>query len=287
MGGPCRITLEAPAPAGALAAAEADVRRIEAKYSRYRNDSVLSRLNAGAGAGNGQRTAVDDETADLLDFAASAHAASGGLFDITTGVLRQAWDFRRARLPEPAALQALLQRVGWTRVHWQRPWLELPLAGMELDFGGIGKEYAADRAAAVLAQAGVAAALVNLGGDIRALGPRRDGQPWRLGVTHPRQPGAVLAELAIMAGALATSGDYERYFELDGRRYCHLLDPRSGWPAAHWQAVSVVAPACVAAGAVASIAMLMGDEALPFLDAEATAWLAVDAQGRVHEGPGR
>ncbi len=284
MGGPCRITLEAPAPPGALQAAEAEVRRIEAKYSRYRADSVLSRLNAAAGSG--RREAVDAETADLLDFAASAHAASGGLFDITTGVLRKAWDFRQPRLPEPAALQALLALVGWPRVVWQRPWLQLPQAGMELDFGGVGKEYAADRAAAVLAAAGVGAALVNLGGDIRVLGPRLDGQPWRLGVTHPREPDAVLAELALASGALATSGDYERYFELDGRRYCHLLDPRSGWPAAHWQSVSVVAPACVAAGAVASIAMLMGAEALPFLEAEATAWLAVDAQGRVFRAGG-
>jgi FAD:protein FMN transferase len=280
LGGPCRITLEDPPTAGALQAAEAEVRRIEAKYSRYRADSVLSRLNACAGSGQAQQ--VDSETAELLDFAASAHAASGGLFDITTGVLRKAWDFSQPRLPEPAALQALLALVGWPQVQWARPWLLLPRAGMELDLGGIGKEYAADRAAAVLAQAGVEAGLVNLGGDIRALGPRRDGQAWRLGVAHPRQAGAVVAELELASGALATSGDYERYFELDGRRYCHLLDPRTGWPVAHWQSVSVVAPACVAAGAVASIAMLMGAQALDFLDREATAWLAIAADGQVH-----
>ena len=279
MGGPCRITLEVPAPPGVLAAAEAEVRRIEAKYSRYRSSSVLSRLNAAAG--HDEAVVVDDETAGLLDFAARAHAASGGLFDITTGVLRRAWDFRQPRLPEPAVLQGLLGLVGWPRVQWQRPRLQLPRAGMELDFGGIGKEYAADRAAAVLSAAGVPAALVNLGGDIRALGPRRDGQPWRLGVMHPRQAGAVVAELPLASGALATSGDYERYIELDGRRDCHRLDPRSGWPATHWQSVSVVAPACLAAGAVASIAMLMGAEALPFLRAEAAAWLAIDAQGGV------
>ncbi|MBL6751809.1 MAG: FAD:protein FMN transferase [Nevskia sp.] len=276
----------------AIDAAAAEVRRIEAKYSRYRADSVLSQINASAGSG--AAVAVDQETAGLLDFAASLHAQSGGLFDITSGVLRRAWDFGAARLPAQAQIDALLPRVGWQRVRWDGPAaggrrIELPLAGMELDFGGIGKEYAADRAAAVLHQAGVRHGFVNLGGDIRIVGPRPGGVPWALGIQHPRRDDATIASVQLGEGALATSGDYERYFEVPGeaggQRYCHILDPRSGWPVRHWRSVSVVAPLCLAAGALTTIAMLLQDAALDFLRSQNVAFLAVDAAGSiVHEG---
>ncbi len=260
--------------------AMAEVRRIEAKYSRYRPDSVLSCLNAAAGSGRAQP--VDEETAHLLDFAAQLFQLSGGLFDVTSGVLRRAWDFKAARLPSPGDLAALLPCVGWPKLHWSGAQLELPLAGMELDFGGFGKEYAADRAATLLQQAGVRHGLVNLGGDIRLVGPRPDGSPWRLGVQHPREAGRTVASVPLAEGALATSGDYERYFEHDGVRYCHILDPRTGWPVRCWQSVSVVAPACLAAGAISTVAMLMGEAAPAFLAAQGVGYLLVDAQGRHH-----
>ena len=101
---------------GALAAAAAEVRRIEAAYSRYRADSIVSRINAAAGSG--ERITVDEETAGLLDFAASLHSQSGGLFDVTSGILRRAWDFQAGRLPEESALAALRARIGWHRVDW-------------------------------------------------------------------------------------------------------------------------------------------------------------------------
>jgi len=288
MGTPCRIAVEgtpAQLAGRAAQAAIAEVRRIEAKYSRYRADSVLSRINAAAGSA--QPVAVDDETADLLDFAARLHALSDGLFDPSTGVLRAVWDFRAARVPAPAAVRAVLGRVGWHRVDWRRPQLRLPVAGMELDFGGFAKEYAADRAAALLDEAGVSAALVNLGGDIRVTGRRPQGAAWLLGIADPRRADAVFASIAVHAGALATSGDYERFFEHAGRRYCHILDPRSGWPAQGWRSVSVSAPACLAAGAISTIAMLKGADALAFLREQAVDFLAVDAAGRLyHEGLG-
>lgn len=286
MGTPCRIRIEGAAPHAAHDAAQAaiaEVRRIETKYSRYRAESVVSRINAAAG--RGMPVEVDVETADLLDFAAQLHALSDGLFDPTTGVLRSVWDFRAARLPSDAELQAVLARIGWQRVAWRRPWVQLERAGMELDFGGFGKEYAADRAGAVLTDAGIKSALVNLGGDIRVAGPRADGSGWVLGIAHPRQPDAVFASITLHAGGLATSGDYERYFEHGGRRYCHILDPRSGWPAQGWQSVSVAAPACLAAGAISTVAMLKGDGALEFLREQAVEFLAVDAAGQAfHEG---
>ena len=265
-------------PVAKLAIAE--VRRIEAKFSRYRAASVVSRINAAAGTG--RSVDVDAETAHLLDFAATLHAMSDGLFDATSGSLRKAWDFRAARLPDPAHIDALLPLVGWPQVRWKDNRIELPRAGMELDFGGFGKEYAADRAATLLQQHGVAHGMVNLGGDIRLVGPRPGGAVWSLGIQHPRDAKRMLATLMLGTGALATSGDYERYFELDGVRYCHVLDPRTGWPVNAWRSVSVVAPACLAAGALTTVAMLKGGDALAFLAAQNVAYLAVDAAGGVH-----
>jgi thiamine biosynthesis lipoprotein len=254
-----------------------EVRRIEAKFSRYLPASIVSRINASAGDPEGM--AVDDETAQLLNFAHQLFMQSDGLFDITSGVLRQAWDFKAARLPLQDELDALLPKVGWHMTRWESPHLVLPLPGMEVDFGGFGKEYAADRAAAVLANAGARYGLVNLGGDISVIGPQPDGKPWSIGIRHPRQPDQTIASISLARGGLATSGDYERFFVQDGKRFCHLLDPRSGWPVAHWQSMSIVAPVCVAAGAVSTIAMLKQAEAGDFLAAQQVAFLAIDADG--------
>ena len=267
---------------GAIAAAIADVRRIEAKYSRYRDDSVTAAVNRAAG---GAPVAIDAETAALLAYADQCHRLSGGRFDVTSGVLRRAWDFRRSPpcLPDGATLTALCALVAWQEVEWDERSIRLPRSGMEIDFGGIGKEYAADRAAAILAECGVTHALVNLGGDVRALGGQADGAPWRVGVRHPRAPeaGASIASVEIADGAVATSGDYERYIEVDGCRYCHLLDPRTGWPVRAWQSISVVAPLAVVAGSVATIAMLLADDAPDFLASQGLPWLGVDAAGEV------
>jgi thiamine biosynthesis lipoprotein len=240
---------------------------------------VVGRLNARAG--RGEPLDVDDEMLALLDFAGQLHSLSGGRFDATAGVLRRAWDFRAARVPSADEVQALLPLIGWPMVRRSGRQVELERAGMELDFGGFGKEYAADRAAAVLLAADVRGGFVDLGGDIRLLGPRADGSAWRLGIRHPRQADALLAELDLAGGALATSGDYERFFEANGRRYAHVLDARTGWPVRHWRSVSVVAPTCAAAGAVCTLAMLAGDDAPDFLHAQGVPWLAVDASGRV------
>ncbi len=277
----CEIRLAGPDEAVLAAAARAaidEVRRIEFKYSRYRADSIVSRINAAAGSA--EPVPVDEETGALLDFAAQLHLLSDGLFDITSGVLRRAWNFKAARLPDPAVLAALLPLIGWQQVRWRDRAIGLPQVGMELDFGGFGKEYAADRATGVLAAAGLQHGFINLGGDIRVLGPDADGQPWSFGIQHPRRAEGTIASIHLSHGALATSGDYERHFELDGRRYCHILDPRSGWPVAGWASVSVVAPACVAAGALSTIAMLKGADAPAFLATQQARYLAFDTDLR-------
>ncbi len=274
----CEVRLEGvdePALAAAAQAAIVEVRRIEVKYSRYREDSIVSRLNAAAGTG--VFTPVDAETASLLRFAAQLHTLSDGLFDITSGVLRRAWDFSARRVPDALELAQLLPLIGAARIEWRDEAVHLPLAGMQIDLGGFGKEYAADRAASVLEALGQRHGFVNLGGDIRVVGPRHGGRPWRFGIQHPRRTEATIASIDMTQGALASSGDYERYFEQGGRRFCHILDPRSGWPVSAWASVSVTAPACVAAGALSTIAMLKGKGATRFLRDQRAGFLAVDA----------
>ncbi|HXU55977.1 MAG TPA: FAD:protein FMN transferase [Casimicrobiaceae bacterium] len=261
----------------------ADVRRIEAKYSRYRGDSVTSRINGAAG---GTAVAIDAETYALLGYADRCHRLSAGRFDITSGVLRHAWDFRCSppRLPDETEVAAVTALIDWPSVEWSPRSVRLPRRGMEIDFGGIGKEYAADRMATICHDSGAPHALANLGGDVRAAGPQPDGSPWRVGISHPRQADAIMATVEIDGGAVATSGDYQRFFDLDGRRYCHIIDARSGRPVTHWQSISVLAPLCVLAGSCATIAMLLEEDGEAFLGREGVPYLAVDAAG-VRHGP--
>jgi thiamine biosynthesis lipoprotein len=164
--------------------------------------------------------------------------------------------------------------VGWHQVELEARQVRLPIAGMELDLGGIGKEYAADRAAERCQAMGLVGGFVDLGGDIRAIGPRADGAGWRLGIRDPRDEHKLLGELTFAQGALATSGDYERGFDVNGRRYGHLLDARTGWPVSHWSSVSVAAPNALAAGALATLGMLMGEQTLALLEAQGVWFLA-------------
>ena len=282
MASDCEVRLAGVSAARAqtlAALAIAEVRRIETKYSRYRTDSVVSQINVAAG--NGEPIAIDAETAQLLAFATQLFALSDGLFDATSGVLRQVWDFKTGRKPSPQQLADLLPRIGWDHVHGNDQTARLMKLGMELDFGGFGKEYAADRAATLLANEGAQHGLVNLGGDIRVIGPQSDGSPWLMGIRHPRQDDAVIASIPISSGALATSGDYERFFVEGSERFCHNLNPKTGWPAQHWQSISVIAPACVAAGAMSTTAMLKGPDAIAFLAGQGVSYLAVDAHGQV------
>lgn len=277
----CEIRIATPDPQVAAILAQqavAEVRRIETRYSRYRPDSVVSRINAAAGD---EWVSCDAETVALLDYANTLYLSSGGLFDISSGVLRRAWDFRHAQVPSPEVLTPLLALVGWRRVQRDGDRVHLPQAGMEIDFGGFGKEYAADRAATLLTELGVWHGYVNLGGDMRFIGPQPDGEPWMIGIQDPRDPEGSVASIPVSQGALATSGDYERYFDLDGQRYCHILDPRSGMPVSHWRSVSVLAPLAIAAGSCATIAMLKQADGLDFLEQSGMSYLAIDHAGRM------
>jgi thiamine biosynthesis lipoprotein len=242
----------------AAARAVEEVARIEAKYSRYRADSVVSRINAAAG---GAPLAIDEETHKLLVFADACYRNSEGAFDVTSGVLRRVWNFGSGQIPVDVELDLWLPYIGWDRVELSETTVRLPVHEMEIDFGGFGKEYAVDRAALILQQAGAASALVNLAGDLSILGAQPGNEPWRVGIRHPRKAGVAIASLPVRSGAIATSGDYERFVEVDGVRHCHVLDPRTGRSARGFQSVTVHAASCMVAGSASTIAMLKGREA--------------------------
>lgn len=267
MASPCEVLLDGAGEALAREIGEAvanEAWRIEAKFSRYRDDSVVAAIHRSAGC----PLDVDDETSALLDFAAHCWHASEGRFDVTSGVLRRCWKFDGSdRLPSREAVARVREFVGFDRLTWEKPRLTLP-AGMEIDFGGVGKEYAVDRALGIAASAHRGAVLVNFGGDLAASAAPSAG-PWQVGVERPgtNREAAMLLELS--RGALATSGDTKRFLQKDGTRYGHILDPRTGWPVPDApRSVTVVGTTCIEAGALATFAILNGADAERFLDAQ-------------------
>jgi len=269
MASPCEILVETSDIEEArrlsdVAATEAW--RVEDKFSRYATDNVVARINSAAG----EAIDVDGETASLIDFSNTLYEISDGRFDITSGVLREVWTFDGSdRLPAKDAVVRLLQRVGWHRVDWRSPTLRM-VKGMEIDFGGIGKEYAVDRVAQKLREASPSSALVNFGGDLAVTRPPTEREGWQVGIESVSAQGPAADKvIELRAGALATSGDARRFLLRDGVRYCHILDPRSGWPVRNSpRSVTVAADTCTQAGMLSTLAMLEGDAAEAFLRAE-------------------
>lgn len=262
------------------AGAEAEVRRIEARYSRYSGDSELTRINAVAATGG--VVDIDAETAGLVAYAKACFAKSGGAFDITSGLLRTVWDFSASHLPDQSSIDAVLPFIKLDNVALVDRQIHFHQPGIELDFGGLGKEYAADRAAEVCADLGARHGFVDLGGDIRVIGPQPDGLPWRIGIRDPREADRLVAEIALPNGALATSGDYERFIEVDGRRYCHILDPRTGWPVQGLSSVTVISDRCLVAGSLSTAAMLKGRGGAAWLQDLAVRHIVIDEDGNFY-----
>ena len=266
---PCELLIEDCGEAMArqvLEVAASCAWRIEDKFSRYRDGNIVHAINTS----EGRSIEVDEETAALIDFGAVLTRLSEGAFDLTSGVLRRAWTFDGgSRLPDPAHVAELMQYVGWHRVEWSRPVLSLQ-PGMQIDFGGVGKEYAVDAAVRELRALGIQpGCLVNFGGDLAIAVPRHDNQPWAVGVESCDQPGMASESLPLVHGALATSGDSRRFLLHEGRRYSHILDARTGWPAAGTpRSITVLAPTCSEAGSLATLASLQGDCAEVYLRAQ-------------------
>ena len=268
MASPCEVLLDVDSRELAselLHQASAEAARIEGKFSRYRDDNIIHTIHRAGG----KPVEVDEETARLLDYAEHCYRISDGMFDITSGILRRAWRFDGSdHVPTQRQIDDLLPLIGWHRVSWKNPILTLP-AGMEIDLGGIGKEYAADRTALLLHNSLLvrdieAGLVVNFGGDISVTGPRRDGSNWIIGVEGGTQ------SLQLGRGGVATSGDTQRFLQKNGVRYSHVLDPHTGWPVRGAPStVTVIADTCTDAGILSTLALLHGEKAEEFLQAQA------------------
>ncbi len=259
-----------------------EVNRLETKYSRYQASSFLSTINNSAGEPEGIN--IDAETKSLFDHATACYKHSDGLFDITSGVLRKIWNFREARVPSQDEIDDCLACIGYERLVWQDDRLLLP-ADMEIDFGGIVKEYAADAAARLGRKLGIKHGLVNLGGDFAIIGRKPNDQAWPVGIADPNSPQQMMAKIDILDGGLASSGDYERCFIHEGKRYSHLLNPRTGWPTEGLRAVSVAGNLCTVAGSIATIAMLKPEpEGIAWLEDSTLPYVYMDSTEQIR-GP--
>lgn len=229
--------------------------RIEGKYSRHREDSMLSWLHTRRGV----PVEVDEETALLLNYAQRCYHISDGMFDITSGILRRAWSIDDSdRRPEPDAIAALLPFVGFEKISWQSPTIELPV-GMELDLCGIGRQYAVDRAFELLAAKSKGPFLISFGGDMRASGPPPHGC-WEIGIP--------CMTLNIERGALATCGD---------PRIAPAINPKTGWPVPHApRSITVAAGSCAEAGMLSMLARLQGARARQFLNEQGVKYWMLD-----------
>ncbi len=267
MASPCEVLVDTDDPAeaeSALRVARREAERIERKFSRYRTDNVIYRINHG----EGRPIPVDPETGLLIDYAAECYRISDGLFDITSGALRRVWTFDGSdRVPDEASVRETLRDVGWDRVAWRDHSIAMP-AGMEIDLGGIGKEYAVDRAAALIASEIKSAFLVNFGGDLYASTARRGERSWGVGIDDPDRTGrAAPYRLDFDRGGLATSGDARRFLISNGRRLGHILNPRTGRPVEGApRSVTVLGQTCLEAGTLSTLAYLKGPGAASFLE---------------------
>lgn len=265
LGTQCEVQYR-PRQAGTALAFEQAVRswveRFEARYSRFRPDSIVSRLNASAGR---SWIPIDREMEDMLDVCASVHALTRGIIDATAGPLLLLWDYHLANpvVPAPELVAAARSLVGWHLVQRRPGAAMLAKPGMRLDFGGWGKEWAVDAVATLAQQHDIPHALVDFGHDIRCVGAPPDRPAWHIGLEDPSQPGTHCGSVALRSGrGIASSGDYLRGFTAGGRRYGHIVDPRTGRPVAHGcRQVTVIADTCFQAGLLSTTAFVLGAEA--------------------------
>ena len=288
MGGPATLVITPPADrsmtaTGLASKVQSHLEALERRYSRYLAGSLVSTINRRAGSG--EFTRLDPESETLLEVADQLWRSSGGLFDITSGVLRRAWRFDAANTTvDLSKLESLNKKVGWDKVKRTIEGVYLTITGMEIDLGGLAKEYAADCAVRLLRDHGVTSGLIELAGDVATIGFQPSGMPWRVGIRAP-QGGDPVGGIALSNAAAATSGNYARTLRYEGRTYGHLLNPLTGWPVEGQTSVTVIGENCLSAGAVTTIACLQSpDAAMAWLSEAGLPWLMIDQDAGYH-GP--
>lgn len=234
--------------------------RFEAKFSRFQPDSIVSKINAAAGE---TWVEIDHETEQLLDLATDLFQRTDGILDPTLLPLLKVWDWKTVHtaLPSEAKIKSALELTGLPKIERKSGHIRLPKAGMGLDFGGFGKEFAVDQLAKIAHHHGVNNFLIDLGRDIFAKGSNGQHPFWHVGLENAQAPDQCWGGLAVSDYAVATSGDYARRFEHNGIRYGHIIDPRSGWPVSNgMRGVTITAPTCLQAGVYSTAVFVLGAE---------------------------
>ncbi len=287
MGSRFEITVVHPDRARAERAIEtayAEIDRIEGMISSWREGSETSAVNESAGI---RPVAVSAELFNLIRRALKVSELTGGAFDITFAGVGRLWDFKAAtpHLPDPEEIRRAIARVDYRKIVLDESAHTVFLSepGMRIGFGAIGKGYAANRAALVLKESGIENATVNAGGDLLGFGWREDGQEWAIGIAHPRNRDHVFARLRIRDQAVVTSGDYESFLIIDGKRYGHILDPKTGYPVDHLQSVTIICPDAELADALATATFVLGPvEGLKLVNSlKGVEALVVDRDGKL------
>jgi thiamine biosynthesis lipoprotein len=270
----------------AITAVMDEMHRIDRTMSPHKEDSELSRINREAFAAP---VPVSVEMARLIVRAAEFSELSGGAFDITYAAVGQLYDYRNRVRPNEAELAAARAAVGWRNLvlDSQARTVRFMKPGMRIDLGGFAKGHAVDNATAILRRRGIAHAMVSAGGDSRVIGDRR-GRPWTIGIRDPRRPGQVAAMLPLEDVSISTSGDYERYFEADGTRFHHLIDPMTGKSPRGIQSVTVLADDGLTSEALSKIVFVLGVErGMTLVESQSGVdAVVVDAVGALHFSSG-
>ena len=273
----------------AIDAAYAEIERIEAIISEWRPSSTVSEINRKAGVAPVE---VPQELFNLIRRSIRVSELTGGAFDITFNTVGKLWNFKSHTSPIPAdeAIKDALVDIGYKRIvlDSSKRTVFLDRKGTQIGFGAIGKGYAANRAVALLKDLGVTGGVVNAGGDLVIFGSQEDGRPWRIGIANPLDREKVFAWLDTTEQAVVTSGDYEHYIEVDGKRYSHILDPRTGYPAKELRSVTIVCPDGELADALATGVTVLGlKDGLELVNSlRGVEAMVVDSKGTIHFSKG-
>ena len=237
-----------------------EIKRIEGLITEFSDHSKTALVNKNAGV---HPVPVEEEVYQLIQRCLHLSAITQGAFDISAVALRSLYNFkeRQARLPDPAILSATLPLVGYRSIRASEGRVFLSKKGMRIGFGAIGKGYAADRLRAQWKASGVPAGVINASGDLSAWGLQPDGSPWKVGIADPHDPSRILLWLPVADAAVATSGNYEQFFEIDGVRYSHNIDPRTGIPVREIKSATIISPSAELSDALATAVTVMGVEA--------------------------